>query len=115
MSIQEKVRALTEIDNEISRLSKELAKLRKQAKDINNEITNYLVLKDEIGFKCEGNALILDKKVRKFSKNKKSKEESYLQIIEQYGIENPKAFLDELFNAGKNEKEITKIKIQKLN
>ena len=98
MSIQAKVRALTEINKEISRLTKELSKFRKEARD----------------FKCDGNALLLDKKVKHFAKNKKSKEESYLQIIEQYGIENPRAFLDELFNSGKNEKEITKIKIQKL-
>ena len=114
MSIQAKVRALTEINKEISRLTTELSKFRKEARDINNEIANYLVSRDEIGFKCDGNALLLDKKVKHFAKNKKSKEESYLQIIEQYGIENPRAFLDELFNSGKNEKEITKIKIQKL-
>ena len=114
MSIQAKVRALTEINKEISRLTKELSKFRKEAKNINDEIANYIVSRDELGFKCDGQALILDKKVKHFAKNKKSKEESYLQIIEQYGIENPRAFLDELFNSGKNEKEITKIKIQKL-
>jgi DNA mismatch repair ATPase MutL len=114
MSIQTKVRALNEINKEISRLSKSLSKLRKEAKDINNDIASYLVTRDEIGFKCEGNALMLDRKVKHITKNKKSKEESYLQIIQQYGIENPKEFLDAFFNAGKDEKEITKIKIQKL-
>ena len=115
MSIQTKFRALNDINKEISRLSKEVSKLRKQAKDINSDIENYLVSRDEIGFKCDGNALILDKKVKHIAKNKKSKEESYLQVIEQYGIENPKTFLDELFNAGKDEKEVRKIKIQKIN
>jgi len=115
MSIQAKVRSLTEINKEISRLTKQISSLRKEAKDINAEITNYLVSKDEIGFKCDGNALILDKKTKPVAKNKKSKEESYISFIEQHGIENPKEFLEELLNAGKDEKEVMKLKIQKLN
>lgn len=113
--MQSKVRSLTEINKEIKRLTKQISLLRKQSKEINNEITNYLVVNDEIGFKCDGNALILDKKTKPVSKNKKSKEESYISFIEKHGIDNPKEFLNELLNAGKDEKEIMKLKIQKLN
>lgn len=115
MAMQAKVRSLTEINNEITRLTKQISMLRKQAKEINSEITNYLVSKDEIGFKCDGNALILDKKTKPVAKNKKSKEESYISFIEKHGIENPKEFLQELLNSGKDEKEIMKLKIQKIN
>ena len=114
MAMQAKVKILTEINKEIARLTKEMSKLRKQAKEINIEIASYLEANDEIGFKCEGNALILDKTVKTITKNKKSKEQSYIEIARQYGIERPDEFLKELFDAGKSTKEYKKIKIQKL-
>ena len=114
MTIQENVRILTDINKEIARLSKELAKLRKQAKQINNEITEYIISKDQIGVKYDGNAFIIDKKTKPITKPKKLKEQSYIEIVEKYGIDNPHEFLKEFLNAGKLEKEVTKLKIQKL-
>lgn len=114
MTIQENVRILTDINKDIARLSKELAKLRKQAKRINNEITEYIISKDQIGVKYDGNAFIIDKKTKPITKPKKLKEQSYIEIVEKYGIDNPQEFLKEFLNAGKLEKEVTKLKIQKL-
>ncbi len=114
MSIQESMRSLSEIEKEIHRLSKQLSKLRKDSKEIRNNISNYISAKEQVGLKYDGKAFILDKKTKPFAKPKKSKEESYIQCIEQYGIENPKAFLEELMNAGKEEKEIVKLKIQNI-
>jgi septal ring factor EnvC (AmiA/AmiB activator) len=114
MTIQENIRTLTEVNKEISRVSKELAKLRKQAKAVNKEITEYIIAKEQIGVKCDGNAFIVDKKTKPIAKPKKLKEQSYIEIAEKYGIDNPQEFLKELLNAGKLEKEVTKLKIQKL-
>ena len=114
MSIQELILSLTEINKEIGITSKKLSKLRKQANEINSKIAEYITTKEQIGVKYAGNAFILDKKTKKVAKPKKIKEESYLQIIEQYGIENPKTFLDELLSAGKIEKEVSKLKIEQL-
>ena len=114
MTIQESVRIVTDINKEIERLTKELSKLRKQAKIANKEITDYIISRDQIGVKCDGNAFIVDKKTKPITKPKKLKEQSYIEIAEKYNIENPQEFLKDLFNAGKSEKEITKLKIQKL-
>ena len=114
MTIQENFRTLTEINKEIARLSKELANLRKKAKTINKEITDYIIARDQIGVKCDGNAFIVDKKTKPIAKPKKLKEQSYIEIVEKYGIDNPQEFLKEFLNAGKSEKEVTKLKIQKL-
>jgi hypothetical protein len=114
MTIQENVRILTEINKEISRLSKELAKLRKQSKAVNKEITDYIISKEQVGVKYDGNAFIVDKKTKPITKPKKLKEQSYIEIAEKYGIDNPQEFLKEFLNAGKLEKEVTKLKIQKL-
>ena len=42
------------------------------------------------------------------------KEECYIKVLEEFGIENAKTALEELMKAGKDEKEVTKLKIQKL-
>jgi hypothetical protein len=114
MSIQERIRTLTEINKEIARLSKELSSLRKKAKEVNDGITQYILSKDQPGLKYDGKAFIVNKETKPVAKPKKSKEESYIQIIENYGIENPKDFLNELLKAGKEDKEVTKLKIQKI-
>ena len=112
MSIQEDIKTLTELNKEITRLSKQLNKLRKDTKEINGRITAYITAKDQVGVKYEGSAFILDKKTRPVAKPKKTKEEGYIQVIEQYGIENAKGFLEELLKAGQVEKEVTKLKIR---
>ena len=114
MSIQERIKTLTEINKEIGRLSKQLSKLRKDAKEINQDITSYILAREQVGVKYEGNAFILDKKTKPVIKPKKNKEESYIEYLEKSGIENTKEFLEGLFKAGKEEKEITKLKIQKI-
>lgn len=112
MSIQENIRTLNELNKEISRLSKIINNLRKQAKIVNEEITNYIIAHEEVGIKYNNQAFIVDKKVHLSAKPKKTKEESYLDVIQQYGIDNPREFLQELLSAGKVEKEITKLKVK---
>ena len=114
MSIQAEIRELTDINKEIGRLSKELSKLRKHAKIKEQNIITYLKEKDQHGVKFDGNALIINTKPKPITKPKKIKEESYIRVLEEFGIENPKNCLDELFKAGKEEKEVTKLKIQKI-
>ena len=80
MTIQESIRIMTEINKEIERASKELAKFRKQKKIVNQEITDYIISRDQIGVKCDGNAFIVDKKTKPITKPKKLKEQSYREI-----------------------------------
>ena len=114
MSIQADIKELTDINREIGRLSKEISKLRKHAKTKEQNIIAYLKEKDQHGVKFDGNALILDTKAKPVTKTKKVKEESYLKVLEEFGIEDAKKALEELIKAGRDEKEITKLKIQKL-
>jgi hypothetical protein len=114
MSIQADIKELTEINREIGRLSKELSKLRKHAKQKEQNIISYLKEKDQHGVKFEGNALILDTQPKNIAKPKKTKEESYIKVLEEFGLENPKSVLDELMKAGKDEKQVTKLKIKKI-
>ena len=114
MSIQADIKELTEINSEIGRLSKEISKLRKHAKQKEQNIISYLKEKEQHGVKFGGNALILDTKSKNIAKPKKTKEESYLKVLEEFGIDNPKSALEELMKAGKDEKQITKLKIQKI-
>ena len=114
MSIQSEIKELTSINSEISRLSKELAKLRKQSKIKEQNIINYLKEKDQQGVKFDGNALIINTEPKPVTKPKKLKEESYIRVLEEFGLENPKNVLEELFKAGKDEKKVTKLQIRKL-
>jgi len=114
MSIQADIKELTEINSEIGRLSKEISKLRKHAKQKEQNIISYLKEKEQHGVKFGGNALILDTKAKNIAKPKKTKEESYMKVLEDFGIENPKSALEELMKAGKDEKQVTKLKIQKI-
>lgn len=114
MSIQLKVKELSTLNNQIKQLQKEIASLRKISTEINNDIKNYLIENDEVGFKYDNHALILDMNTKQVSKPRKVRDESYLNVIEQYGITDSKRFLTELMEAGKDVKEITKLKIHKL-
>ena len=114
MSIQSKVNQLTDLNNEIKRLYKEIAKLKKITVTINKDITDYLVANNEKGFRCGSTALVLDVKTKPYAKPKKSKEESYLHMLEQYGIDNPRTFLKDFMEAGKHTKEVTQLKFHKI-
>ena len=114
MSIQHKVTQLTNLNTEIKRLYKEISRMKKVQATINKEITDYLIANNEKGFRIGDTALVLDVKNKPFVKTKKNKEESYLNMIEEYGIEDPKRFLEKLIEAGKDTKEVSELKFHKI-
>lgn len=114
MNIHAEISTLTGLKKEIALRSKEIGKLRKEAKIKEANIITYLKEKDQHGVKFNGNALIMNTKPKPVAKPKKLKEESYLRVLEEAGVPNPENFLKELFNAGKEEKEVTNLKIQKI-
>jgi|LakMenEpi03Aug12_release.lakeMendotaPanAssembly.Ray.scaffolds.fasta_scaffold680330_2 hypothetical protein len=115
MNIHADVKELTLLKQEIERLSKELNKLRKNAKIKEENIINFLKHKEQKGLKFEDKALILNEKQSLVSKPKKDKEENYIKILSAAGVSNPKRVLSDMMNSGKQNKETYKIKIQNVN
>ena len=115
MSIVSFINELQSINIAIAKNNKDNALLRKRAKNIEKQITQYLEAKEQPGVKFQDKAIIVDKKPKWTYKSKKDTEEDSLKILEDHGISNPKEILQELFYARKgNEIETTKIKIKKI-
>ena len=115
MSIVNFINELQSIKLAITKHNQENASLRKRAKIIEQQITEYLESKDQPGVKFQDTAIIVDKQQKYSYKSKKDTEEDSLKILEDHGISNPKEILQELFYARKgNEIETTKIKIKKI-
>jgi glutamine synthetase adenylyltransferase len=115
MSIVNFINELQSIKVAIAKNNKENASLRKRAKVIEQNITEYLESKDQPGVKFQDTAIIVDKRQKWSYKNKKDTEEDSLRILEDSGVRNPKEVLDELSKARKgNEFETKKIKIKKI-
>jgi hypothetical protein len=113
-SIQEKIRRLTELNQKKSLLTKDMRKLNKEIKTVNQDVVDYLTAKEQPGVKYDGTAIILDTKPKPVAKPKKLKEQSYIEVLQRFGIDNPQEVLKELFESGKESKEITKLKLKKI-
>jgi len=113
-TIQENIRRLTELNQKKGLLTKEMRKLNKEIKAVNQEVVNYLKAKEQPGVKYDGTAIILDTKPKPVAKPKKLKEQSYIEVLEKFGLDNPQEVLKELFEAGKENKEISKLKVKKI-
>jgi len=115
MSIVNFINELQSIYAAIAKNNKENASLRKRAKVIEQDITNYLESKEQPGVKFQDTAIVVDKRQKWSYKSKKDTEEDSLRILEDCGVPNPKEVLDELSKARKgNEIETKKIKIKKI-
>lgn len=115
MSIVNFINELQSINAAIAKNNKENASLRKRAKVIEQDITNYLESKEQPGVKFQDTAIVVDKRQKWSYKSKKDTEEDSLRILEDYGVPNPKEVLVELSKARKgNEFETKKIKIKKI-
>ena len=115
MSIVSFINELQSIKVAIATHNKEATILRKRAKVIEQQITEYLEAKDQPGVKFHDTAIVVDKKPKWTYKNRKDTEEDSLRILEDYGVSNPKEVLDELLKARKGDEiETKKIKIKKI-
>jgi ABC-type dipeptide/oligopeptide/nickel transport system ATPase component len=115
MSIQSDITELNKVNQEIKRLSIEVRKLRKQAKDIELRIVDFLKEKDQPGVKYQGKAIILENKEKYLKKKKNEQETDAIEVLSKFNIPNPEDVLKEILNARKgNLTEIPKLKIKKI-
>ena len=115
MSIVSFINELQSINIAIAKNNKDNALLRKRAKNIEKQITQYLEAKEQPGVKFQDKAIIVDKKPKWTYKSKKDIEEDSVKILEEYGVENAKDVLYEILKARKGEEfESKKLKIKKI-
>ena len=88
MSIVNFINELQSIKLAITKHNQENASLRKRAKIIEQQITEYLESKDQPGVKFQDTAIIVDKQQKYSYKSKKDTEEDSLKILEDHGISN---------------------------
>ena len=114
-SIQSDINELNSIEKELKRLGEISRKLRKQKKDVEDRIIQYLKFKNQPGVKFGGNALVLEEKTRKVSRKKKEYENVSLRILRENGVNNAEEVFNELLKAKiHNESSISKLKMKKL-
>jgi len=115
MSIQHYINEIKNLNIELKRLNKSAAIIRKNIKEAEKNIIEFLREKEQPGVKYQDFAVILENKPKRASKKKKDIEEDSIRILEDYGIPNPKSVLFEILEARKGEEiDSQKIKIKKL-
>ena len=101
MSIQGQVNEFRSIQNELAIMRKRGTVLRKRAKQLENEISDYLESKDQPGLKYKGMAIIRESKTKRLPKKKADKNTDSIYILEKCGIKNPEKILEEIIEARK--------------
>jgi hypothetical protein len=115
MSIQTDVNELNKLNYEIKRMSKELKILRRQAKECEARIVDFLKVKETPGVKFQGKAILLESKEKHSKKKKIEQQLDALEVLSKYGVDNPEEVLKEVLNARKGDAtEIHKLKIKNL-
>lgn len=116
MTIQGKVNELNSIHSELKSLRIRGATLRKRAKEIENEIDEYLKIKDQPGLKYKGTAIIRETETTRRIKKKNEQRVDAIDLLERYGIENPEKVFEELMESRRGSPtEKSKIKFKKIN
>tara|TARA_B110000908_G_C10001417_1_gene334295 strand:+ start:229 stop:600 length:372 start_codon:yes stop_codon:yes gene_type:complete len=115
MSIQGKVNELNSIQNELKSLRIRGATLRKRAKQIEEEIDEYLDLKEQPGLKYKGTAIIRETATKRRVKKKVEQRSDALYVLERHGVESPEKILDEIMEARRGSPtEHRKLKFKKI-
>jgi len=115
MSIQGKVNELNSIKSELKSLRQRGSALRKRAKQIEEEIDEYLDLKDQPGLKYKGTAIIRETKSKRPIKKKADAKADAVYVLERYGVRSPEKVFDEVMDARRGSPtEQRKIKIKKI-
>lgn len=114
MSIQGKVNELHSIQRELKTLRTRGADLRKRSKEIEQEIDDYLVAKDQPGLKYKGMAIIREDKTVRRAKKKIDARNDSIDVLEKYGVHGAEQVLEELLEARRGSPTIrNKLKIKK--
>lgn len=115
MSVSSDIQTLNQINAEIKRTLGTLKNLRSQAKNVEASIIGYLRNKDQNGVKYQGKAIVLENKTKPTIRKKSEQESESIEILESYGVNNPRRVLDELGKTRKGSpREISVLKIKNL-
>jgi hypothetical protein len=115
MSIQGKVNELNSIKNELKSLRDRGSVLRKSSKIIENEIDEYLNMKDQPGLKYKGTAIIRETAMKRLMKKKADARADVIDVLERRGVDSPEKVYDEIMDARKGSPtEQTKLKFTKI-
>jgi len=114
MSIKSYLQELERLDVEIKRLSTTLKNLRKQSKQVESKIINYLNEHDQPGVKYNNKAIMIENKTTKKRRTKAERENGMLEVLKSYNIPNPEKAMDEILKAKSEETETMKLKFKKI-
>ena len=115
MSIQAKVNELNSIKGELKSLRQRGQQLRKRAKQIEQEIDDYLDMKDQPGLKYKGTAIIRETTTKRPVKKKSDAKSDAVYVLESYGITNAEKVFDEMMDARRGSPtEQRKLKFKKI-
>ncbi len=115
MSIQGKVNELNSIQNELKSLRIRGATLRKRAKIIEEEIDEYLDMKDQPGLKYKGSAIFRETATKRRIKKKIEQRSDAIDVLEKHGVDDPDKILDEIIEARRGSPtEHRKLKFKKI-
>ena len=101
--IVSKLNELDDINNEIKRFKAAIKKLNNRSSALQTQIQEYIVEKNQPGFKYNNTVVTLDKKQKIKRKTKKQKNEDQVDALRKLGITNPNEVLMVLDRSGKGE------------
>lgn len=106
---------LTQLNNEIKRVSLLLKNLRLQKEETESEITQYLQEVNQPGIQYQ-NIIILNKQYKqKKSKNKTDRNNSMIEVLENNGVVNSEEVLKQLNECSKDVIDKSKLQIKEIN
>ena len=105
---------LTQLNNEIKRVSLVLKNLRLQKEETESEITKYLQDVNQPGIQYQ-NLIILNKQYKQpKSKNKDDRNKSMIEVLENNGIRNSQDVLKQLIDCSKEIIDKNKLQVKEI-
>lgn len=101
MSIKESLVELENLEQEIKRHRSIIKEMTTRKKDIENEIQEYLVSKDQEGMKYNGKAILLEHGEKRPTKTPKDKKQSVIKLLEGLGVYNPEEMYSQITDVTK--------------
>ena len=112
-SIKAEFEELAGINAEIRRNTESLRKLRDKKKSIEASITSYLNEKNLPGVRYNGDVILIERKDKKISKNKKAREEELIALLRENGVHHAEELAERIKSVGKESVNMERIKINK--
>ena len=114
MSVKAQLDELGALNKEITRLKRELKQKKDRAEHLEAEISAYVISKDLPGVKHRGTAVVLKKSKKAVPRSIRERDESSINVLRDYGVQNPEEVLKNIMKARQSEKvTVDKLKIQR--